>query len=661
MCNNETLQCEQSPNGTIKEVCSSLCSNHTPTMIVGTWRGIAVQDGFTFGEYDLKFDKDTVEFKDPSGTVSHGKVSVLTNLRITWTDGADTGKVTTIAKFAVANGPETTSDAFAFSTPGGMAPVTLAEAMAGTAGPVLILSQCNSWKAKECNFDSVFPSGQFVRNRYAVQPGAAKSLPSLFFHNPDPCNQYDDCSSCINARSGGERCGWCMGGNIVYNDTGDSGKKCGGYVAGQPFAFTCSPDFRTEDCKGFNCKWNSSTPTCEESPNGQYSTLTDCQKTCKTQTMAKCNTTTKQCTPCTAGSPGCLTKAECDASCNQPKSKCNYITRQCESCDPGKDKNCTMSSGECDTMCKQHTNGICDKNVGVCHNCDPTKGLPGCVASCNTTCTKGSGYGCNTTSQECIPNTGNMTLEACGLACLKYSCNTTSSQCMIGTGTESLQQCADNCTAPGGNFGCDWTDKMHPVCKEGKGKLTPQACAKNCHLPFYAKCNYATGECEQCKPGVGDPACIYTSDYCSQSCKNSTTGGVWRGIEISHGFDWGEWDFTFFADDKVAFELRKDAAIKYEASVVKSGESQGGAKIVFTITEAAAGGPLTLKAGDVLTGIYTSTNGQSQVTKILNLALSKPAGDVITFDGGMDALEFTLISCAGGKAPCDFSKADLPE
>lgn len=84
-----------------------------------------------------------------------------------------------------------------------------------------------------------------------------------------------------------------------------------------------------------------------------------------------------------------------------------------------------------------------------------------------------------------------------------------------------------------------------------------EACAKNCHLPFYAKCNYATGECEQCQPGVGDPACIYTSDYCHMSCKNSTTGGVWRGIEISHGFDWGEWDFTFFADNKVAFELRK--------------------------------------------------------------------------------------------------------
>lgn len=55
--------------------------------------------------------------------------------------------------------------------------------------------------------------------------------------------------------------------------------------------------------------------------------------------MAKCNTTTKQCAPCTEGSPGCLTKSECDASCNQPKSKCNYITRQCESCDPGKDTN----------------------------------------------------------------------------------------------------------------------------------------------------------------------------------------------------------------------------------------------------------------------------------------------------------------------------------
>jgi len=259
MCNKTTLTCEQSPNGTIQQVCSWLCSNHTPTMIIGTWRGIAVQSGFTFGEYDLKFDQDTVEFKDPTGAIAHGKVSVLTNLRITWTDGADTGKVTTIAKFAVANGPETTSDAFAFSTPGGMAPISLAEAMTGSAGPVLVLSQCNTWKAKQCNFASVFPSGQYVRNRYAAQPGLAKALPA-FFHKPDPCNAFDDCSSCINARDNGTRCGWCMGGNIVYNDTGDSGKKCGGYVAGQPFEFTCTPDFRTEDCKGFNCQWNATVP-----------------------------------------------------------------------------------------------------------------------------------------------------------------------------------------------------------------------------------------------------------------------------------------------------------------------------------------------------------------------------------------------------------------
>lgn len=78
------------------------------------------------------------------------------------------------------------------------------------------------------------------------------------------------------------------------------------------------------------------------------------------------------------------------------------------------------------------------------------------------------------------------------------------------------------------------------------------------------------------------------------------------------------------------------------------------------MTTAPTGGPLTVKVGDVLTGIYTSTNGQSQVTKILNLALSKAGGDVTTFDGGMDALEFTLVSCANPKT-CDFSKADLPE
>lgn len=51
---------------------------------------------------------------------------------------------------------------------------------------------------------------------------------------------------------------------------------------------------------------------------------------------------------------------------------------------------------------------------------------------------------------------------------------------------------------------------------------------------------------------------------------------------------------------------------------------------------------------------------RTQITKILNLALSLPAGAVTTFDDGMSALEFTLVSCASSKT-CDFSKADLPE
>jgi hypothetical protein len=451
-----------------------------------------------------------------------------------------------------------------------------------------------------------------------------------------------------------------MGGNIAYNDTGDSGKKCGGFVAGQPFEFTCPTDFRTEDCKGFNCKWNATVPTCTESADGQFSTQAECQKTCKKQPMQKCNKATKQCETCTAGSPGCTTGAECAASCNIQHQKCNYTTRKCESCEPGTDPNCTMSAGECGTKCAQHTFGLCDPNTGKCETCDPSSGKHGCVSGCNTTCTKGKGFGCNTKTQECVPNTGNMTLEECGLDCLKFACNTTTSKCEIGFGNESLQDCANSCSKPGGTFGCDWTDKMHPVCKEGKGHLTPQACSKNCHLPFYAKCNYSVGECQECHPSSADPACIYTKDYCDQSCKKGSAGGVYRGIEISKGFDWGEWDFTFFSDDKAAFELHSKA-IKYEASVVKAGEAPGGAKITFTMTAAPAGGPINVKVGDKLIGIYTSNPGQRQELGFLNLALSKPDGTAIaTFDGGMVALEFTLIKCVDAKG-CDFSKAGLPE
>lgn len=64
-------------------------------------------------------------------------------------------------------------------------------------------------------------------------------------------------------------------------------------------------------------------------------------------------------------------------------------------------------------------------------------------------------------------------------------------------------------------------------------------------------------------------------------------------------------------------------------------------------------------AGDTLSGLYVSSQGQAEVTTFVYLALG---ANVTTFDTGMAANEFVLTGCAGAMGKkCDFSKAALPE
>lgn len=85
----------------------------------------------------------------------------------------------------------------------------------------------------------------------------------------DACNKFPDCHSCITAREGDIRCGWCQGGNLTYEDVGLTKFKCGGYTTGQPHNFTCPASFKTVDCEGWTCNWSNN--TCFKSgDDGQY-------------------------------------------------------------------------------------------------------------------------------------------------------------------------------------------------------------------------------------------------------------------------------------------------------------------------------------------------------------------------------------------------------
>jgi len=598
-CDEASMTCKNGTSGgTSKAACTQTCTNSTPASLVGLWRGLEAQKGFAVGEWDIKFETATATVKDKDGNVYHFTVSQTPGfIKLTCTDEACNGKVFKIVDVNDNNGVETESHAFLVSAPNGEAPTSMPDAMAGANGQrVFVVTRCNSWKGK-CDFSSVFNKMK-LRARESDTAAAVRML-----QTSDKCNQFTTCATCIGASLGGSiKCGWCMGGTIVYNVTGDSGLHCAGFEQGKPFAFTCSPEFRTEDCRGYACNWtNPVAPQCTLEDGGSQ-TKENCEADCQAQQMTKCNYTSKKCEPCTGA--GCVTSAQCEAVCNAPHSKCNYETKKCESCDPGTDKNCTMTSGQCDTVCSQQTFGICDPNSGKCTTCDPSKGQAGCVSGCNDTC---------------------------------------------------------SVHPSGGNYGCDWSNSSAPKCVAGKGSQSQQDCMTNCQAVSYALCNVMTGQCESCDPAK-DPKCIYTQAYCNASChKEVIPAGEYRAISINQQFKRGEFDFTFKDDGTVTFKF---GTFQYAATVSNAPAPPAeGMSIRFTLTSvpSASGAPFPASVGQTMDGLYTTSPGQQGVTKYFYLGLGLPSSDMATsFDDGMVKLEFVLTACKqDGQNNCDFSSVKL--
>jgi len=625
---------------------------------VGIWRGIEAQKGFILGEWDYNFTANSVTIKDPMGTITHGTVSIVNNMIITLIDGPHSGSKINVLTVEMANGPETTTMGFGLSDYDSPAPSTIADAFDGTSNArVHVLSKCNSWKAS-CDFSAAFntfrSSIPSMYQPYMSSPGWLEGASGMFRkrpatnvpvvairrgvpqiqHDPDPCNRFLTCSACVGQREGQFQCGWCMGGTIVYNDTGDSGLHCAGFIASQPaLPFYCPLDFRTEDCTGYSCNYTSSQPQCQVTSDGTYSSQTQCEETCKSAQFARCNQETKQCEACAQGEPDCqYTKEECQQSCGLQLQRCNYTTHQCENCNKLTDPNCTKSAGECSYDCSHDQHGVCNPTTGQCQQCDPTKGQPGCVDQCSATCTRSLNFMCDNTTQQCVPGQGNMTLQACAQACQNHTTAT---------------------------YGCDWTNATSPQCVAGKGTQTLSQCAENCHTVQFAKCDPVTGSCQSCTQG-SDPSCQYTADYCKASCQKSNLMGIWRGIQINKGFKVAEFDFTFYPDGKVTFVSTANSSAVYEALFTEGGVTSEGRPVIFVITVAPTQGPLPIQMNNNLRGLFTVNDGEQGITRFMYLGLGFNLVPATTFDDAMSKMEFVLISCKTA-THCDFTAAKVPE
>jgi hypothetical protein len=353
------------------------------TSLVETHYGLTVTARPLAGEVDFNFTDTTMLFKNISGEVAHATVDTVDNLRFHWQDGPFQGMTSNAVLQTVNNGPETTGYLLVVAAPNTPLPDTIVAGMTAPGVKVYAINRCNDWKSAVCNFSPVFEAAaklttgtlgfaSFLRANSGLR--LRRELVDLA-DPADPCNKFLNCSDCIGSHAGTLSCGWCLGGDIVYKDGGKSPFKCAGFEAGQPKDFTCTSDFRTEDCSGISCNWTMAQPMCYKSDDGQYDDMTTCEDNCKSATFSKCNLLTKQCETCQQGSPNCTqTSPQCQATCGQPHAKCNLTTHQCVACDPSSDPDCVDTQGSCAEKCnKQSIYGICDPTTGQCVPCDPTQ------------------------------------------------------------------------------------------------------------------------------------------------------------------------------------------------------------------------------------------------------------------------------------------------
>jgi len=357
LCHGSTCQQEYK--------CNATCSNDTPDAIVGTWRGVEIQQGFPMGEFDYKFQKQAdgpqVTYQGPKGGVSTGSLTSDAatggkGLTLTYTTGPLKGSVYQGLYNAWEPSDYTEQFAFYFGAPNGDAPTSIEQAMNNTdvtGQTVYLLSRCKAHGDGKCDFSSVFPKA------IAAKRNLRTIFTDAMVGQVDPCKVHQDCSSCVEDPS--KLCGFCST-KVVYAD-GSPGSQCAGFDStGKPLGWKCAGTFSKEDCADHGCDWTDiKNPKCKVCTGpGCQLTAKECAKACvKPDALFKCNDQTKKCIPCTA------TYCTKDADC--PNSYCQISGAGPWSCHGAIAGGCSA-----ETACKGSCNStelfyVCDKYAGQCN------------------------------------------------------------------------------------------------------------------------------------------------------------------------------------------------------------------------------------------------------------------------------------------------------
>jgi len=332
--------------------CTETCSDDTPDILIGVWRGIQIQIGFGKGEYDMKFqskkDGPQVMFRSDTSDTSSGSISSDyskggKDITLKFTAGPLSGTTISGAFDPWEPSPETEQMAFYFGAPSDDKPTDIHAAMNTTGATVYVMSRCGHG-AVNCDFGSVFGSREVF------------SSASLIV---DPCNPHGSCSACIGDAS--KLCGWCSE-NVEYSD-GTPGARCAGFdKTGTPLGWQCHGTFSKDACSDFGCDWSDTkNPKCM--PGNGTQSQGDCLKACKAPTpQYQCNAEKKSCEPCDMHY--CTSDKQC------PGSYCQVSGPGPWSCHGLVPDGC-MAQTACDSIAKTNcstaeTFAICDSYSGTC-------------------------------------------------------------------------------------------------------------------------------------------------------------------------------------------------------------------------------------------------------------------------------------------------------
>jgi hypothetical protein len=604
-----TFTCEKADSGSSETTCDSNCADETPAALLGLWRGLNVQTGFTKvkwrankfvplllhlecmrliltlltsffsvetthhynahkhkhtrqftqqGEYVMNFTESTAAwgvYGDPVQTIADVAAVGPSQLRLTITFPTTRQGDVVYASYGnpgYPTGPETQSMSLAVQTGDThqAPPQDVRNAMGMPEDfDVLVLNRCNAWDTEgSCDFSSSFETMSDLLRSKMLQASAAAAAAK---QQPKKKEDVQDSvcsgfSDCDSCLDGGATCGWCDG-QVVDTD--------GNVICGEDGQGCCGGDAEFSTCNVAFRK------TCPVLCDYVYSDDTQgTTPTCRTATTPEyqSQTTYQDCD----AMPWCTTEIYQYCDTDREECKTLYSTADCEA-----EPECDPSNPVCGDDCKQTSYIWCDDVLG----CQSTNDEAECDANpdCDT----------SNPSQACDPT-------VC-VASTFYTCDESSFTCKVGVGP-----------APDNSFN--------------------------------------------------------TTEECTAACVDTDLSGVWRAIAINSGYEGDEWDFSL-----------TNTAITWSSP---DGTKTSGTYVIGSpITESdykAAEITVTLSSGEALVGIISNDRDQQSalgpVTQFIYLGLPAAGGSAIaSFDAGMGAVEFVMVACLddGTEVGCDFSSA----